>query len=163
MAEGDTERLRVGLGFDVHPRDESRPCRIGGELFEHEPGFAGHSDGDVLCHALADALLGGAGLADVGAHFPDTDPQYAGMGGLDLLDRTVSLVGDQGFTVSSCDCTVVADRPPVAGRRNEIRNNLARVLGIASERVSVKATRPEGLGLTGDGAACFAIALLTAR
>jgi 2-C-methyl-D-erythritol 2,4-cyclodiphosphate synthase len=149
---------RVGLGFDVHPRDASRPLRLGGVTFEGEAGLAGHSDGDVLCHALADALLGAAGLGDVGQHFPDTDPEIAGIAGPDLLARTVDLLRDHGLRADGCDVVVIAERPQLSPRRDEIRSVLASTLGIAVERVSVKASRPEGLGLSGDGAACMAVA-----
>ena len=154
---------RSGLGFDVHPREPGRPLRLGGALFPGEDGLAGHSDGDVLCHALADALLGAASLADIGAHFPDRDPSTAGIAGLDLLGRTVALVAEAGFEPLACDITVVAERPSIAARREEIRGNLAAALGIDAGSVSVKATRPEGLGLHGDGAGCFALATVKAR
>jgi len=152
--------LRFGLGFDSHPRDATRPCRMGGVLFEGAPGLAGHSDADVLCHAVADAVLGAAGLGDLGEHFPETDPAYAGMEGLELLRRTVALVRGQGLRPQGCDATVIAAEPPIVTRRDEIRANLAGALEVDPGRVSVKATRPEGLGLTGDGAACLALAVL---
>lgn len=152
--------LRFGLGFDSHPRDDSRPCRIGGVLFEDAPGLAGHSDADVLCHALADAMLGASGLDDVGHHFPETDPAYVGMEGLELLGRTVALVRNAGLEPQACDATVIAEEPAIAPRRGKIRSNLAAALGVDPGRVSVKGTRPEGLGLTGDGAACLALAVL---
>ncbi|MDP9341303.1 MAG: 2-C-methyl-D-erythritol 2,4-cyclodiphosphate synthase [Actinomycetota bacterium] len=156
--------LRFGLGFDSHPRDPSRPLWLGGVSFPGEPGLAGHSDADVVCHALADALLGAAGLGDIGQHFPDTDPRYEGMGGLDLLARTVALVRAQGLEPSSCDLTLIAERPALAPRRDDLRRNLGAALGIEDPtRVSVKAHRPEGLGLTGDGAACLALAVLAPR
>ena len=151
---------RVGLGFDLHPRDAGRPLRLGGVTFEGEPGLAGHSDGDVICHAVADALLGAAGLGDIGEHFPDADPAYAGIAGLDLLARTVALLAGRGLVPRACDLTLVAERPHVAGRREEIRRNLARAMEVAVDLVSVKATRPEGLGLTGDGAGCLAVATI---
>jgi len=153
--------LRFGLGFDSHPRDDGRPLWLGGISFEGEPGLAGHSDADVLCHALADALLGAAGLGDLGRHFPDTDPAFEGMAGLDILSRTVDLVRTEGLEAYSCDLTLIAERPALAPRRDDVRRNLAAVLGIGDlGRVSVKAHRPEGLGLTGDGAACLALAVL---
>ena len=151
---------RVGLGFDVHPRDASRSLSLGGVVFEAEPGVAGHSDGDVVCHAIADALLGAAGLGDVGAHFPDSDPLIAGIAGTELLGRTVALVRAEGLHPDSCDATVVAHTPVVASRRDEMRSILSAVLGIEVARVSVKGTRPEGLGLTGDGIGCMAVAVL---
>jgi 2-C-methyl-D-erythritol 2,4-cyclodiphosphate synthase len=155
--------LRFGLGFDVHPSDAARPCWIGGVLFEGEPGLAGHSDADVVCHALADAMLGAAALGDLGQQFPDTDPQYEGIAGTEILDRTRFLLRRAGLDVRSCDCVVVADRPAIAPMRELIRERLGSVLGIAIDRVSVKATRPEGLGLSGDGAACFALVVLAPR
>jgi 2-C-methyl-D-erythritol 2,4-cyclodiphosphate synthase len=155
--------LRFGLGFDVHPRDEARPLSLGGLRWDGEPGLAGHSDGDVVCHALADALLGAAGLGDLGAHFPDSDPSLAGISGTDLLRQAVALVGDAGFDPDHCDLTVVAERPAVRARRDEIRRALAGAVGLEADRVSVKATRPEGLGLSGDGAACLALAAVRVR
>ncbi len=149
---------RVGLGIDTHPRDEGRPLFLGGVRFEGEPGLAGHSDGDVICHALGDALLGAAALGDLGQRFPDTDPAWAGIGGLALLGRVVVALRELGLRPLACDLTVLAERPHIARRRDEIRDNLAHALGIAIDNISVKATRPEGLGLTGDGAGCVAIA-----
>jgi len=152
--------LRVGLGIDLHAWDPGRPLVLGGVRFDHEPGLAGHSDGDVVCHALADALLGAAGMGDLGEHFPDSDPAFQGIGGLDLLGRTVALLADAGRTAESCDLTVVAERPHVSPRRDEIRGKLAATLGVPADAVSVKATRPEGLGLSGDGVGCFAVAIV---
>jgi len=149
---------RTGLGIDLHRADASRPLFLGGVRFEGEPGLAGHSDGDVVCHALADALLGAAGLGDLGQHFPDTDPAYKGIAGLDLLARVIVLLADGGLAPTGCDLTILAERPHIAGRRGEIRRNLANVLALNETEVSVKATRPEGLGLSGDGAGCIAIA-----
>lgn len=154
------DELRTGLGFDVHPRAAGRPLRLGGVEFEGEDGLAGHSDGDVVCHALADALLGAAALGDVGEHFPDDDPDVEGIAGLRLLGRTVELIRAAGFVPAGADVIVIADRPPVAPARPAMRTALADTLGLALERVSVKATRPEGLGLSGDGAGCLAVAML---
>jgi 2-C-methyl-D-erythritol 2,4-cyclodiphosphate synthase len=151
----------VGLGFDVHAFAPGRPLVLGGILLDGQDGLAGHSDGDVVCHALADALLGAAALGDLGEHFPDTDPAFAGIGGLDLLGRVASLVRDAGREPASADLTVIADRPAIGPIRAEIREGLAGALGIPAERVSVKATRPEGLGLTDEGVGCIAIAVLT--
>jgi 2-C-methyl-D-erythritol 2,4-cyclodiphosphate synthase len=137
-----------------------RPLLLAGVRFEGEPGLAGHSDGDVVCHALADALLGTLALGDVGDHFPDADPAVAGIAGLDLLARTVALLAERGATPVSCDVTVIAERPHVGSRREEMRRNLAAALGISLERVSVKASRPEGIGLSGEGAGCLALAVV---
>jgi 2-C-methyl-D-erythritol 2,4-cyclodiphosphate synthase len=152
---------RVGLGFDVHPRDPSRPLWLGGIRIEGEAGLAGHSDGDAVCHALADALLGAAGLGDLGAHFPDTDPATAGIEGLSLLESTVGMLGEAGLAPASCDVTVICEQPAIAPRREEMRAALAGALGLGVGSVSVKATRPEGLGLTGDGAGCLALAVVS--
>jgi 2-C-methyl-D-erythritol 2,4-cyclodiphosphate synthase len=152
--------LRVGLGFDVHPRDEGRPLMLGGVRFDGEPGLAGHSDGDVVCHSVASALLGASALGDLGDHFPDSDLAFEGIAGLDLLGRVLSMLEAKGLTPRACDLTVIAERPRISARREEIRGNLAATLGIQIEEVSVKATRPEGLGLTGDGAACMAVVTL---
>ena len=155
--------VRVGLGFDVHPTEMGRPLRLGGVEIDDTPGLAGHSDADVVCHAVADALLGGGGLGDIGRHFPDSDPSVEGIGGLDLLARVVAMVEAAGLIPSSCDLTVVAERPAIAPHADEMGTNLANVLGIGPERVSVKASRPEGLGLAGDGVGCIAVAVLAAR
>jgi 2-C-methyl-D-erythritol 2,4-cyclodiphosphate synthase len=153
---------RSGLGFDVHPRAPGRPLLLGGVRFEGEDGLAGHSDGDAVCHALADAMLGAAALGDVGEHFPDSDPAVEGIAGLELLGRAAALVRSAGWEPHAVDVTVIAERPHVAAARAEIREALAGALGLAAERVSVKATRPEGLGLTGDGIGCLALATLRA-
>lgn len=155
--------VRSGIGFDVHRHDPSRPLALGGVEFPGEPGLAGHSDGDAVCHALADALLGAAALGDVGQHFPDTDPEVAGIAGATLLARTVAILADAGFAPSSVDVTVICARPAIAPRRDDLRAALAVPLGLDLDRVSVKATRPEGLGLTDDGIGCFAIAVVRAR
>jgi len=154
------EPPRIGLGFDAHPAASDRELWLGGLRFEGA-GLAGHSDGDPVCHALADAMLGAAGLGDVGEHFPESDPAIAGLSGTDLLARTCELVAGTGLRLASCDVTIICLDPPIAPRRAEIRAHLAQVLDVEVDRVSVKATRPEGLGLAGDGAGCLAIALLT--
>jgi 2-C-methyl-D-erythritol 2,4-cyclodiphosphate synthase len=153
---------RFGLGFDVHPRQVGRPLFLGGVRFEGEVGLAGHSDGDAVCHAVADALLGAAGLGDIGEHFPDTDPKLAGIEGMDLLARTVAKVRVRRLFPWSLDVTVIAREPAIAPRREEMRKKLAGALAVPVGRVSVKASRPEGLGLSGDGAACLAFAVLRA-
>jgi len=152
---------RAGLGFDVHRAAVGRALFLGGVRFPGEPGLLGHSDGDVVCHAVADALLGGAALGDVGEHFPEEDPAVAGIAGMDLLAQTVVLVRERGLNPHSADVTVIAERPAIAPAREEMRRNVAATLGIGVDRVSVKATRPEGLGLSGDGVGCIALAVLT--
>jgi 2-C-methyl-D-erythritol 2,4-cyclodiphosphate synthase len=150
--------FRVGIGFDVHRWDEDRPLWLGGLRFDADAGLAGHSDGDVVCHALADALLGAVALGDVGTHFPDRDPSIAGITGPDLLGRTLALLADAGWAAASFDVTVICGQPAIAPRRDEMRGRLAVVTGLDVGRVSVKATRPEGLGLVGDGVGCLAVA-----
>ncbi len=152
---------RTGLGFDLHREDPARTLLLGGAFFPGEPGLAGHSDGDVVCHAIADALLGALSLGDIGEHFPEDDPRLAGLAGLVIVRRVVAMLGELAGVVVSCDVTVIAERPAISPRREEIRANLASALGLGLDRVSVKATRPEGLGLTGDGIGCLALA--TAR
>ncbi|HEV3474040.1 MAG TPA: 2-C-methyl-D-erythritol 2,4-cyclodiphosphate synthase [Actinomycetota bacterium] len=150
---------RFGLGFDSHPADPGRPLTLGGVPFEGEPGLSGHSDGDVVCHAVADALLGAAALGDIGEHFPETDSSVAGISGFELLRRSAQLVRDAGLEPESCDAVLIAERPLVSPRRGEMRRRLAAAMGVGADSVSVKGTRPEGMGLTGDGAACMAIVL----
>jgi len=152
--------VRVGIGFDVHPRDEGRDLWLGGVRFEGEDGLAGHSDGDAACHAIADALLGAAALGDIGEHFPEADPAIAGISGVALLSGAVALVKETGRTPAQCDLTVIADRPSISSRRDEMRAAIADVLGISIGDVGVKGTRPEGLGLSGDGVGCLAVVVL---
>lgn len=122
--------------------------------------MAGHSDGDVVCHAIGDALLGAACLGDVGEHFSDRDPAVEGMAGLDLLARVVGMLEERGMVPRSCDATVIAESPHLSAHREEMRRNLAAALSVDVDRVSVKATRPEGLGLAGDGAGCLVLAVV---
>lgn len=151
---------RTGLGFDVHRFSEDRPLWLGGVRFEGEDGLIGHSDGDVVCHAIADALLGAAALGDLGQHFPDTDPDFEGIEGRTLLRRVLGVLAEADLRPSSTDVTVVCDRPAIGPRRDEMRREVAACLGLSVDRVSVKATRPEGLGLAGDGVGCLAVAVI---
>jgi 2-C-methyl-D-erythritol 2,4-cyclodiphosphate synthase len=155
------EPWRVGLGVDVHPRAPDRELWLGGVRFDAEPGLGGHSDGDAVCHAVADAMLGAAALGDLGDRFPETDPELAGIAGTELLRRTVAILDGAGFRPDRCDLTILCERPAIAPRRDEMRDRLAAVLDVQREQVSVKATRPEGLGLSGDGVGCLAIVVLT--
>ena len=151
---------RSGLGFDVHRFSEHRPLWLGGVLFDQEDGLVGHSDGDVVCHAVADALLGAAALGDLGEHFPDTDPAMGGIEGRALLRETVRRVAEAGYAPTSVDVTLICDRPSISPRRYEMRAEVASCLGLGMDLVSVKATRPEGLGLAGDGVGCLAVAMI---
>jgi 2-C-methyl-D-erythritol 2,4-cyclodiphosphate synthase len=152
---------RVGQGFDVHPwSDEAgRPLVLGGVVLPGERGLAGHSDADVVAHAVADALLGAAGLGDIGTHFPDTDSRWRDADSLTLLGHVVGLVQAEGWSVGNVDTTVVLEAPKLAPHKAAMEERLAEVLGAP---VSVKAKRSEGLGALGrgEGAACFAVALL---
>ena len=153
--------MRVGLGFDVHPfsDDPSRPLVLAGVTLPGERGLAGHSDADVVAHAVADALLGAAGLGDIGTHFPDTDPRWHGADSLAILARVAGLARDNGWRSTSADCTVVLEAPKLAPHRPEMARRLTAALGAD---VSVKASRAEGLGAIGrgEGVACWAVALV---
>jgi 2-C-methyl-D-erythritol 2,4-cyclodiphosphate synthase len=143
---------RIGQGWDRHRLEPGRRCVLGGVTFPDCPvGPLGHSDGDALCHALADALLGAAGLGDIGRHFPDTDPRWRGADSLDLLARVRALVNDAGLVVENVDATVITEQPMIAPAAAAMRERLAGALGIGESRVSVKGTRGEGLGPEGRG------------
>lgn len=151
--------LRVGIGFDVHPFDDGdKPLVLGGVTFSGR-GLAGHSDGDVIAHAVIDALLGAAGLGDVGEHFPDTDPDLAGADSITLLERAAAMVRAAGWSPVNVDCSVVLDTPRLAPRRGEVQARLSAALGA---EVTVKGKRPEGLGALGrgEGIAAWAVALV---
>lgn len=153
--------LRIGQGFDVHPftQEEGRTLVLGGVRVPGAAGLAGHSDADVVAHAIADALLGAASLGDIGRHFPDTDPAFAGADSLVILTEVVARVGRAGFQPVNADCTIVAERPKLGDATLEMAARLTEVVGAP---VSVKATRAEGLGAIGrvEGIACLAVALL---
>lgn len=155
--------MRVGHGFDVHAFGPDRPLILGGVRIDHPLGLVAHSDGDVLIHALCDALLGAAGLGDIGKHFPDTDPQYAAADSRALLRAVVERLRQSGLVVVNVDTTVVAQAPRLANYIPAMRTNLAQDLGLSPERVNVKATTTERLGFPGreEGIAAFAVALLS--
>jgi 2-C-methyl-D-erythritol 2,4-cyclodiphosphate synthase len=156
-------RTTTGLGYDCHPFAGGRPLVLGGVQIEHERGLAGHSDADVLTHAIIDALLGAAALGDIGQHFPDTDERYRDANSIELLVAAAALLAAQGFTIVHVDATVVIERPALAPHRERIRAALAEALNIPAEHVSVKATRGEGMGFVGreEGAAALAIATIS--
>ena len=153
---------RIGHGYDVHRLVEGRKLILGGVDIPWEKGLLGHSDADVLTHAVMDALLGAAGLGDIGKHFPDTDPAYTGADSLKLLGHVVGLLGERGFAVGNVDATILAQRPKLAPHIPLMRDNLAQVIGVDPGRVNVKATTEEGLGFTGsgEGMAAHAVALI---
>jgi 2-C-methyl-D-erythritol 2,4-cyclodiphosphate synthase len=157
--------VRTGLGIDTHAFAPGRPLILGGVDIPHEEGLAGHSDADVLTHAVIDALLGAAGLGDIGQHFPDTDPRFAGADSLELLRTVVVYLGERGFAIGNVDATVVLERPKLAPYRDAIRDALAGALGLAPVCVNVKATTGEGMGFVGrgEGAAAMAVATLEQR
>lgn len=158
----EEKTMRIGSGYDVHKLVEGRKLILGGVDVPYEKGLLGHSDADVLAHAIADALLGAAALGDIGKLFPDNDPQYEGADSLVLLGRVCALLGEKGYSIGNIDATVIAQRPKLAPHIPQMRENLAKACGIALPQVSVKATTEEGLGFTGsgDGIAASAVCLL---
>ncbi|MEZ5102171.1 MAG: 2-C-methyl-D-erythritol 2,4-cyclodiphosphate synthase [Thermoleophilia bacterium] len=154
--------LRVGIGVDAHAFGEGVPLVLGGVSFPGEPGLAGHSDGDVLAHALTDAILGAAGLADIGWLFPSDDEQWRGADSIDLLVRAYEVVREAGYELVNADCVLIGQRPRIAARRDEMRARLAGALGLGPELVTVRATTTDRLGFTGreEGLAAQAVALV---
>lgn len=142
---------RIGHGYDVHRLTENRKLILGGVEIPYEKGLLGHSDADVLLHAVSDALLGALALGDIGKHFPDTDPRYAGADSLKLLHHVVELVEAQGYVLGNLDGTILCQRPKLAAHIPQMRENIARVCHGTPEQISIKATTEEGLGFTGDG------------
>ncbi len=155
--------IRVGFGFDVHRLEEGRRLVLGGVEVPFEKGLAGHSDADVLTHAICDAVLGAAALGDIGTHFPDTDERFAGADSLEFLREAVALADRLGFVPNNVDAVVIAQRPKLAPHIDEMRRKLAAALGLPAEAVSVKATTSEGLGFTGRGEGMAAHAVCTLR
>lgn len=156
--------MRIGHGYDVHRLVEGRKLILGGVEIPFELGLLGHSDADVLLHAVSDALLGAAALGDIGKHFPDTDPKYKGADSVKLLERVVELLGEKGFSVNNIDCTVIAQKPKLAPYIAQMKSNIAGVCGIDSDRVNVKATTEEKLGFTGrlEGISAHAVCTICA-
>ncbi len=155
--------MRIGHGYDVHRLTAERKLILGGVEIPYFLGLLGHSDADVLTHAIMDALLGAAGLWDIGHAFPDTDPAYKGISSLVLLERVVEMLREQGYTIENVDATVLAQQPKLSPYIPQMRERLAKVMGIGVKQVNVKATTEEGLGFTGagEGIAAHAVALLT--
>ena len=154
--------MRIGHGYDVHKLVEGRDLILGGVKIPHEVGLLGHSDADVLLHAVSDALLGAAGLGDIGKHFPDTDPQYKGADSLKLLQIVGEKVAEAGYRISNIDVTMIAQRPKLRPHIAQMEQNIANALNLDISRVNVKATTEERLGFTGEelGMACHAVCLL---
>ena len=153
---------RMGLGYDVHRLVEDRPLLLGGISIPFSKGLAGHSDADVLAHAIGDALLGAANLGDLGRHFPDSDPQYQGISSLKLLETIGKMVHQKGYSIVTIDTTVVAEKPKLAPHLAAMQKALAGSLGVAEDQISIKATTTEGLGFAGrqEGIAAYALALI---
>ena len=143
--------MRVGMGYDVHRLTEGRDLILGGVKIPYEKGLLGHSDADVLLHAVMDALLGAAALGDIGKHFPDSDPAYKGISSLKLLEHVGELLEKEGYTVGNIDATIIAQRPKMAPHIAVMRKNIAEVLRIEESQINIKATTEEGLGFTGSG------------
>ena len=154
--------MRIGHGYDVHKLVEGRDLILGGVKIEYTLGLLGHSDADVLLHAVSDALLGAAGLGDIGKHFPDTDPQYKGADSLKLLEIVAQRVKEAGYRVSNIDVTMIAQRPKLRPHIEQMEANIASAVGVDVSRINVKATTEEKLGFTGteQGMACHAVCLL---
>ena len=152
----------VGFGYDVHRFAPDRKFILGGVEIPFEQGLLGHSDADVLSHAVIDALFGAAGLGDIGVHFPDTEERYRGISSLLLLEKAVKLLKERGYMVINIDSTVVCNKPKISPYAEKIRDNIADVIGIAPERVSIKAKTEEGLGFTGtgEGVKAYAVAMI---
>jgi len=152
--------VRVGIGTDVHPIEQGRPCWMAGLLFEDENGCAGHSDGDVLSHAICDALLGAAGAGDIGTHFPDSDPQYKNVASSKLLNEVLHLMRRRRFKLVNADFTLVAQQPKLAPHYGSIRKSVASLCSVAQSRINIKATTTEKLGWTGAGRGMAATAVV---
>nr|WP_177297275.1 2-C-methyl-D-erythritol 2,4-cyclodiphosphate synthase [uncultured Blautia sp.] len=154
--------MRVGMGYDVHKLTEDRDLILGGVKIPWEKGLIGHSDADVLIHAVMDALLGAAALGDIGKHFPDTDPAYKGISSIRLLTHVMGLLEEKGYSVGNVDAVIIAQKPKMAPHIPQMRKNLAEAMGVSETRVNIKATTEEGLGFTGrgEGIASQAVCLL---
>jgi len=154
--------LKIGFGYDAHPLVEGRKLVLGGVHIPFEKGLLGHSDADVICHAIGDALLGAAGLGDLGGYFPDDQPRFKDISSLRILGEVAAILKENGFRILNVDATLVAQRPRIAPFVAQMRELMAKAMGIAEEKVSVKATTTEGLGFTGsqNGMEAYAVALL---
>ena len=154
--------MRIGHGYDVHRLVEGRDLILGGVKIDYEKGLLGHSDADVLLHAVSDALLGAAGLGDIGRHFPDTDPKYKSADSLELLREVYRKISEKGFRVGNIDVTMIAQKPKLKDYISQMQENIAAAVNVSPERVNVKATTEEKLGFTGtgEGMACHAVCLL---
>ena len=151
--------MRIGMGYDVHKLVEGRKLILGGVEIPYEKGLLGHSDADVLLHAIMDALLGAAALGDIGKHFPDTDPAYKGISSIRLLEQVANLLEEHQFLIENIDATIIAQRPKMRPYIDTMRENIAKALKIEADQINVKATTEEGLGFTGSGEGIFSQAI----
>jgi 2-C-methyl-D-erythritol 2,4-cyclodiphosphate synthase len=153
---------RIGLGLDAHPYEAGRTLKLGGLEWPGEPGLAGHSDGDALLHAAADAILGASGGGSLGEHFPDTDEEGRGRDSAEMLARAYAMARKEGYRLGNLDATVVGEAPRIASRRNELERRIAEILGVGHEKISVRGTTTNGLGFAGrrDGVAAIVVVLL---
>ena len=165
VVKGETEKMRIGIGYDVHPLAPERPLVLGGVKVPFERGLWGHSDADVLVHAIIDALLGAAALRDIGTHFPDSDPQYKDISSIILLKRVGDMLHKGGFGIDNIDATILCEQPRLADYIDEMCRNIGDALGIGRGQVSVKASTSAGLGAVGrgEGMAAYAVALIERR
>ena len=154
--------MRIGIGYDIHRLVPDRKLVLGGVVIPFEKGLLGHSDADALVHAVIDALLGAAGLGDIGLHFPDTDMEFKDISSLELLAKTNEMIRAEGYSIQNIDTTIFAQAPKLSGYREKMQKNIARIIAIEPERINVKATTFEGLGMIGqgDGIAAMCVALL---
>lgn len=161
--QGNSMNMRIGHGYDVHRLTPGRKLILGGVLVPYEKGLLGHSDADVLSHAISDALLGALALGDIGKWFPDTDERYEGADSLVLLGQVAAMLAERGWQIGNIDATILAQRPKLRGYIDTMRENLAKACGVSPDQVSVKATTEEGLGFTGkgEGIAAHAVCLLS--
>ncbi len=165
MVKKETVGIRTGMGYDAHRFGEGRPLTLGGITIPFHRGLVGHSDADVLVHAICDALLGGISEGDIGRHFPDSDPLYKDIESLLLLQKVVALIDQKGFEVINIDATIVAQAPKLAPYLPQMQAKIAKTLGLNTERVNIKATTTEGMGFMGrgEGIVAYAVALLEVR
>ena len=155
--------MRIGMGYDVHKLVEGRDLIVGGVNIPHTLGLLGHSDADVLLHAIMDAVLGAAGLGDIGKHFPDTDPAYKGISSIKLMEHVAALIEEKGYVAENIDATIIAQKPKMRPHIPQMEENIAKAMNISVDQINVKATTEEGLGFTGteQGISSQAICLLT--
>lgn len=153
--------MRVGIGYDIHSLEENRKLILGGVEIPYEKGLLGHSDGDVLLHAVCDAMLGAAGMRDIGHHFPDTDPQYKGISSLVLLEKVYDMLDQKNFRVNNLDAVIVAERPKLSAYLDQMKSSIVKILKIELDQVSIKATTAEELGPIGQGQGMAAYAIIS--